>query len=41
MAPDILPSTSKEMRFKIIKNIGHAYVKLANIKMQSIVIKLF
>jgi intraflagellar transport protein 88 len=28
MALDILPSTSKEMRFKITKNIGHAYVKL-------------
>eukprot|EP00919_Chromeraceae_sp_WS-2016_P026219 GHVR01062079.1.p1 GENE.GHVR01062079.1~~GHVR01062079.1.p1 ORF type:complete len:133 (+),score=5.10 GHVR01062079.1:3936-4334(+) len=28
MAHDILPSTSKEMRFKITKNIGHAYVKL-------------
>ena len=28
MALDILPSTSKEMRFKITKNIGHAYIKL-------------
>ncbi|CAM6006660.1 unnamed protein product [Sphagnum balticum] len=28
MALDILPSTSKEMRAKIMKNIGHAYVKL-------------
>ena len=28
MALDIIPSTSKEMRFKINKNIGHAYVKL-------------
>lgn len=28
MALDILPSTSKEMRFKISRNIGHAYVKL-------------
>lgn len=28
MALDILPSTSKEMRFKITRNIGHACVKL-------------
>jgi intraflagellar transport protein 88 len=28
MALDILPSTSKEMRYKITKNIGHSYVKL-------------
>jgi intraflagellar transport protein 88 len=28
MALDILPATSKEMRFKINKNIGHAYVKM-------------
>jgi intraflagellar transport protein 88 len=28
MALDILPATSKEMRFKITKNIGHAYVKM-------------
>jgi intraflagellar transport protein 88 len=28
MALDILPSTSKEMKCKITKNIGHAYVKL-------------
>lgn len=28
MALDILPSTSKEMRYKITKNIGHAHVKL-------------
>lgn len=30
MALDILPSTSKEMRFKVTKNIGHAYVKLGD-----------
>jgi len=28
MALDILPSTSKEMRFKTTKKIGHAYLKL-------------
>ena len=28
MALDILPSTSKEMRYKVTRNIGHAYVKL-------------
>lgn len=28
MALDILPSTSKEMRYKVSRNIGHAYVKL-------------
>ena len=28
MALDILPSTSKEMRFKITRNIGHCYVRL-------------
>lgn len=28
MALDILPNTSKEMRFKITRNIGHSYVKL-------------
>jgi len=27
MVYDWLPPTSKEMRFKILKNIGHAYVK--------------
>ena len=28
MALDILPSTSKEMRYKVSRNIGHAYIKL-------------
>ena len=28
MALDILPSTSKQMRYKVTRNIGHAYVKL-------------
>ena len=28
MALDIIPATSKEMRFKILKNIGHSFVKL-------------
>ena len=28
MALDLIPATSKEMRFKILKNIGHAFVKL-------------
>lgn len=28
MALDIIPATSKQMRFNIIKNIGHAFVKL-------------
>ena len=28
IALDILPSTSKEMRYKVTRNIGHAYVKL-------------
>lgn len=28
MALDILPGSSKEMRFKITKNIGHAHVKM-------------
>jgi intraflagellar transport protein 88 len=28
MAMDILPANSKEMRFKITKNIGHAHVKM-------------
>lgn len=27
MVYDWLPPTSKEMRFKILKNIGHAFVK--------------
>jgi intraflagellar transport protein 88 len=27
MALDALPSSSKEMRFKVTKNIAHAYVK--------------
>jgi intraflagellar transport protein 88 len=30
MALDILPNTSKEMRFKVTKNIGHAYVKMGD-----------
>jgi len=28
MALDTIPTTSKEMRYKILKNIGHAFVKL-------------
>ncbi|EGR28423.1 hypothetical protein IMG5_176090 [Ichthyophthirius multifiliis] len=28
MAHDLIPPTSKEMRFKILKNIGHSFVKL-------------
>jgi len=28
MALDLIPASSKEMRFKILKNIGHAFVKL-------------
>jgi intraflagellar transport protein 88 len=28
MALDIIPATSKEMRFKILKNIGHSFVRL-------------
>lgn len=28
MALDIIPTTSKQMRFKILKNIGHAFIKL-------------
>ncbi len=28
MALDLIPATSKEMRFKILKNIGHAFVRL-------------
>lgn len=28
MALDIIPASSKEMRFKILKNIGYAFVKL-------------
>jgi len=28
MALDLIPTTSKEIRFKIQKNIGHSYVKL-------------
>jgi intraflagellar transport protein 88 len=28
MALDIIPKSSKEMRYKILKNIGHAFVKL-------------
>jgi len=28
MALDALPSSSKEMRFKVTKNIAHAYVKM-------------
>lgn len=29
MALDLIPASSKEMRFKILKNIGHAFVKLS------------
>ncbi len=28
MALDLIPASSKEMRFRILKNIGHAFVKL-------------
>jgi len=28
MALDQIPKTSKDMRFKIMRNIGHAFVKL-------------
>lgn len=28
MALDLIPVTSKYMRFKILKNIGHTFVKL-------------
>lgn len=27
MALDLIPATSKEMRFKIQRNIGHAFVR--------------
>jgi len=27
MALDLIPQTSREMRFRILKNIGHAFVK--------------
>lgn len=30
MAYDLVPAASKEMRFKILKNIGHAFVKMGN-----------
>lgn len=28
MALDLIPATSKEMRYKILMNIGHAFIKL-------------
>jgi len=28
MALDLVPKTCREMKFKIMKNIGHAFVKL-------------
>ena len=32
MALDLIPVTSKYMRFKILKNIGHTFVKLGQFK---------
>ena len=32
MALDLIPTTSKEMRFKIQKNIGHAQVRMGKEK---------